>query len=94
MNPQNESNSDNEDNSSDEAVPIDKTRPASLDKMIALVATLVERSRGPDFRLHLSPKDYNAIAGGKVILLSISKSLLTQFFCRVFLSCISKLRTT
>ncbi|KAL5285273.1 USP34 family protein [Megaselia abdita] len=61
----NESNSDNEDNSSDEAVPIDKTRPASLDKMIALVATLVERSRGPDFRLHLSPKDYNAIAGGK-----------------------------
>lgn len=45
---------------------MDKTRPASLDKMIALVATLVERSRGPDLRLQLSPRDYNAIAGGKV----------------------------
>lgn len=45
---------------------MDKTRPASLDKMIALVASLVERSRGADLRLKLSPKDYNAIAGGKV----------------------------
>lgn len=45
---------------------MDKTRPASLDKMIALVANLVERSRGQDFRLRLSTKDYNAIAGGKV----------------------------
>ncbi|XP_075147597.1 ubiquitinyl hydrolase 1 puf [Haematobia irritans] len=57
--------SDNEDNSSDEALSVDKTRPASLDKMIALVASLVERSRGQDLRLKLSPKDYNAIAGGK-----------------------------
>lgn len=58
--------SDNEENSSDETLSMDKTRPASLDKMIALVATLVERSRGPDLRLQLSPRDYNAIAGGKV----------------------------
>lgn len=58
--------SDNDDNSSDEALSVDKTRPASLDKMIALVANLVERSRGQDFRLRLSTKDYNAIAGGKV----------------------------
>ncbi|XP_067617273.1 ubiquitin carboxyl-terminal hydrolase puf [Eurosta solidaginis] len=57
--------SDNDDNSSDEALSVDKTRPASLDKMIALVANLVERSRGQDFRLRLSTKDYNAIAGGK-----------------------------
>ncbi|XP_055847912.1 ubiquitin carboxyl-terminal hydrolase puf isoform X2 [Episyrphus balteatus] len=57
--------SDNEDNSSDEALSVDKSRPASLDKMIALVANLVERSRGQDFRLRLSQKDYNAIAGGK-----------------------------
>uniref|UniRef100_A0A1I8NBN6 ubiquitinyl hydrolase 1 n=1 Tax=Musca domestica TaxID=7370 RepID=A0A1I8NBN6_MUSDO len=57
--------SDNDDNSSDEALSVDKTRPASLDKMIALVASLVERSRGADLRLKLSPKDYNAIAGGK-----------------------------
>ncbi|XP_052835680.1 ubiquitin carboxyl-terminal hydrolase puf [Drosophila gunungcola] len=57
--------SDNEDNSSDEALSVEKMRPASLDKMIALCASLVERSRGPDFRLRLSPKDFTAIAGGK-----------------------------
>ncbi|XP_060650890.1 LOW QUALITY PROTEIN: ubiquitin carboxyl-terminal hydrolase puf-like [Drosophila nasuta] len=57
--------SDNEDNSSDEALSVEKMRPASLDKMIALCASLVERSRGTDFRLRLSPKDFNAIAGGK-----------------------------
>lgn len=33
--------------------------------MIALVASLVERSRGPDLRLRLSTRDYNAVAGGK-----------------------------
>jgi ubiquitin carboxyl-terminal hydrolase 34 len=33
--------------------------------MIALVATLVERSRETDHKLSLSPRDYNAIAGGK-----------------------------
>ncbi|XP_034127627.1 ubiquitin carboxyl-terminal hydrolase puf isoform X1 [Drosophila guanche] len=60
-----EISSDNEDNSSDEALSVEKMRPASLDKMIALCASLVERSRGPDFRLRLSPKDFNAIAGGK-----------------------------
>ncbi|EDW39044.1 GL13871 [Drosophila persimilis] len=60
-----EISSDNEDNSSDEALSVEKMRPASLDKMIALCASLVERSRGPDFRLKLSPKDFNAIAGGK-----------------------------
>ncbi|XP_053672069.1 ubiquitin carboxyl-terminal hydrolase puf [Anopheles nili] len=60
-----DANSDNEENSSDEALTVDKSRPASLDKMIALVASLVERSRGPDLRLHLSARDYNAIAGGK-----------------------------
>ncbi|XP_055619621.1 ubiquitin carboxyl-terminal hydrolase puf [Toxorhynchites rutilus septentrionalis] len=60
-----DTNSDNEENSSDETLTVDKSRPASLDKMIALVASLVERSRGPDLRLHLSARDYNAIAGGK-----------------------------
>ncbi|XP_052863668.1 ubiquitin carboxyl-terminal hydrolase puf [Anopheles cruzii] len=60
-----DASSDNEENSSDETLAVDKSRPASLDKMIALVASLVERSRGPDLRLHLSARDYNAIAGGK-----------------------------
>lgn len=63
-----EVSSDNDDNSSDEALSVEKNRPASLDKMIALVASLVERSRGSDSRLKLSTKDYNAIAGGKVNL--------------------------
>lgn len=30
-----------------------------------MVASLVERSRGPDSKLHLSARDFNAIAGGK-----------------------------
>ncbi|XP_014601370.1 PREDICTED: ubiquitin carboxyl-terminal hydrolase 34 isoform X2 [Polistes canadensis] len=47
------------------AVPPDKLRPASLDKMITLIATLVERSRGTDHRLTLSPTDLSAVAGGK-----------------------------
>lgn len=46
-------------------VPTEKLRPASLDKMITLIATLVERSRGPDHRLALSPSDLSAVAGGK-----------------------------
>ncbi|KAK1132977.1 hypothetical protein K0M31_014343 [Melipona bicolor] len=47
------------------AMPTEKLRPASLDKMITLIATLVERSRGPDHRLALSPADLSAVAGGK-----------------------------
>ncbi|XP_034942559.1 ubiquitin carboxyl-terminal hydrolase puf [Chelonus insularis] len=47
------------------AVPAEKLRPASLDKMITLIATLVEKSRGPDHRLTLSPADLSAVAGGK-----------------------------
>ena len=33
--------------------------------MIALVANLVEKSRGADQTLQLSSRDYNAITGGK-----------------------------
>lgn len=46
----------------------DKYKPASLDKMITLVASLVEKSRDADSRLRLSFKDYNAVAGGKVCI--------------------------
>nr|CAD7454071.1 unnamed protein product [Timema tahoe] len=46
-------------------LPTDKYKPASLDKMVTLVASLVERSRGPDHLLQLSTPDYNAVAGGK-----------------------------
>lgn len=46
-------------------LPSDKYKPASLDKMITLIASLVEKSRDTDLRLKLSIKDYNAIAGGK-----------------------------
>lgn len=47
-------------------LPTDKYKPASLDKMITLVASLVEKSRDSDLKLRLSIKDYNAVAGGKV----------------------------
>ncbi|XP_071053277.1 ubiquitin carboxyl-terminal hydrolase puf isoform X2 [Onthophagus taurus] len=47
------------------ALPTDKYKPASLDKMITLIASLVEKSRDTDLRLKLSIKDYNAVAGGK-----------------------------
>jgi hypothetical protein len=43
----------------------EKTCTVSLDKMIVPVATLVERSRETDHKLSISPRDYNAIAGGK-----------------------------
>lgn len=88
--------SDNDDNSSDETLSIDKSRPASLDKMIALVANLVERSRGPDLRLQLSSKDYNAVAGGKVKKNTLQKYSYTKkrnIFFRDFHFCINKLRT-
>ena len=44
----------------------ERYRPQSLDKMIALVALLVEKSRGENNHLQLMHKDYNAIIGGKV----------------------------
>jgi hypothetical protein len=50
-------------------LPTDKYKPASLEKMITLVASLVEKSRGPDHLLQLSTEDFNAIAGGKVSIL-------------------------
>lgn len=57
--------SDIDGNSSDEAFAVDTVRPASLEKMIALVALLTERSRGADLKVNLSARDYVAIASGK-----------------------------
>ncbi|KAK4884213.1 hypothetical protein RN001_000484 [Aquatica leii] len=47
------------------SLPTDKYKPASLDKMITLIASLVEKSRDGDLKLRLTSKDYNAVAGGK-----------------------------
>lgn len=46
-------------------LPSDKYKPASLEKMITLIAILVEKSRGLDRNLQLSTLDFNAFAGGK-----------------------------
>ncbi|XP_050316350.1 ubiquitin carboxyl-terminal hydrolase 34 isoform X2 [Anthonomus grandis grandis] len=46
-------------------MPVEKYKPASLDKMITLIASLVEKSRDSSMKLQLSDKDYNAVAGGK-----------------------------
>ena len=48
------------------SVPEDKYRAQSLEKMIALVAMLVEKSRGDDNVLHLSNRDLLAIMQGRV----------------------------
>jgi hypothetical protein len=48
------------------SLPTDKYKPTSLEKMIALIASLVEKSRGEDQHLRLSVPDSTAVAGGKV----------------------------
>lgn len=48
----------------------DKYSPQSLEKMIALIALLVEKSRVEAKFLRLSDKDSHALIGGKVVALS------------------------
>lgn len=49
------------------AIASERCKPTSLEKMITLIATLVEKARGPDMRtLRLTHLDYHIIAGGKV----------------------------
>ncbi|XP_044746055.1 ubiquitin carboxyl-terminal hydrolase 34 isoform X3 [Coccinella septempunctata] len=47
------------------ALPTDKYKPASLDKMITLIASLVEKSRDSNMKINLSENDYEAVATGK-----------------------------
>lgn len=60
------SDDDEEDEEDVISLSEDKYRPQSLEKMISLVAMLVEKSRSDDKQLHLSQRDYMAIIGGKV----------------------------
>ena len=48
---------------------------SSLDKMIFLIALLVEKSRGEDNQIHLSDTDRHALVGGKslVFLYNVTK---------------------
>ncbi|KAI0239771.1 Ubiquitin carboxyl-terminal hydrolase 34 [Lamellibrachia satsuma] len=58
--------SDDDDDDDDDIMLTDeKYRPQSLEKMIALIAMLVDKSRGVDKQLHVSQKDYHSIVGGK-----------------------------
>lgn len=59
--------SDDEEEEEEEVVAAvdDKYKPASLEKMVSLIALLVEKSRDEE-RLQLSHNDFNAVAGGKV----------------------------
>ena len=65
----------------------DTYKPLSLEKMITLIALLVEKSRGDDKQLHISDKDYNAIIGGKVgmryyhTLLYLNRKSATHDYC-------------
>ena len=49
----------------------DAYKPLSLEKMIALISLLVEKSRGDDNQLQISEKDYNSLIGGKVSFLKL-----------------------
>ena len=51
----------------------DENKPTALEKMIALIALLVEKSRGTDKQLHLSQKDYMAIVGGGKVRHTVSR---------------------
>ena len=62
---------DDDDESAVLAVSDDKYWPGSLEKMIHLVAHLVEKSRLPDNSLGLSEKDKSALVGGKVCTQSL-----------------------
>lgn len=57
-----------EDEEEDEllAIASERCKPTSLEKMITLIATLVEKARGADNMLKLTPLDQHIIAGGKV----------------------------
>lgn len=59
-----------EDDEEDDVISVaeDKYKPASLEKMITLIAMLVEKSRGEDRQLHLSSNDLGTIAQGKVMI--------------------------
>lgn len=54
------------DDEEDEVITItdDNYKPMSLEKMITLIALLVEKSRSEDNQLHISDKDYNSVIGG------------------------------
>ena len=61
--------SDDDEEEEEDVIPLppdDRYRPQSLEKMITLVAKLVEKSRGADKQIHLSEKDLASILGGKV----------------------------
>ncbi|KAL5008333.1 hypothetical protein ScPMuIL_013914 [Solemya velum] len=57
--------SDEEDEEEVITLTEDSYKPTSLEKMITLIAMLVEKSRGEDHQLNLNEKDYNSISGGK-----------------------------
>ena len=58
----------------------DDYKPLSLEKMIALISLLVEKSRSAeDNQLQISDKDYNSIIGGAKV--GVGYTLSTAFIC-------------
>ena len=79
---------DDDDDDDDDLLPVnsdDRYRPQALEKMISLIAVLVEKSRGDDKQLHLSQKDMMAIIGGKVWenIIDYDKLLILRSVCTV-----------
>lgn len=65
-------------------LPTDKYKPQSLDKMITLIAMLVEKSRGPHHSLRLSSNDYFVIASSKVIVTYFPQNLFFHLLSVIF----------
>ena len=60
--------SDDEEEEEVITIPDDVYKPLSLEKMIALISLLVEKSRSAeDNQLQISDKDYNAIISGNKV---------------------------
>ncbi|XP_065207082.1 ubiquitin carboxyl-terminal hydrolase puf isoform X2 [Planococcus citri] len=55
------------------AIASERSKPTSLEKMITLIATLVEKARGQDHTLKLTALDHHIIAGGKGFLFLIQQ---------------------
>lgn len=77
MNPKTDHGSEEEEEEEEiVCIPAEKSKVASLEKMIALVATLVEKSRDDTNALRLSTSDWTALTGGGKVRLSY---LITYF---------------
>ena len=77
--------SDDDDEEDVITIPDDVYKPLSLEKMVALISLLVEKSRSAeDNNLQISDRDYNAIIGTSKVHTGFSPWWLYNLYMRVF----------